>query len=506
LLDSDEALQLVAAINKPSNQHPFSERNFYESLMLARRIEVPSKGIEIMNAAAIKQKKISFNKWTKKPSSFEIVSISPQCNIGCHSTIDSELTQKIRGALQDGLKKLVKKDAHNGAVVVLKLPENELLAMVGSPNPKGLTEGYQLNMATANRPIGSTVKPFIYLKGFESGARPYSLIDDKEYRYELGTGFPFYPKNYDRIFRGELSLHFALTNSLNVPTVKVLEFVGLEKFYSWLLNDFEFAPVQPLLQYELGIALGGLEMDLFTLTNYLTIFPNSGKLFPTKILTEEKPAAPKIIAEEKYIQLINKVLNDRSTGVEQFGLESELNLPWDNYAVKTGTSRDFHDSWTVGYTPDFLVGVWVGNSNNTPMDEVSGAVGAGVIWHEVMGILYNSKYNNDTPFDFKLLHEFSSDDGVDYGLVDDNYEEGRNLLLTDKLILEPLNKDLFLLEYNTVIPLKANETVSWEINGNLWGEGNNIIFDPPSAGKFSIKAKTSSGKEEVITIFVNEDN
>ena len=102
--------------------------------------------------------------------------------------------------------------------------------MVGTPDVSETSDGAQINMATQPRPIGSTVKPFIYLTGFESGLRPYSIVDDREYRYPIATGYPLYPKNYDGTYHGEITLHTALANSLNVPSVKILEYVGLEQF------------------------------------------------------------------------------------------------------------------------------------------------------------------------------------------------------------------------------------------------------------------------------------
>jgi penicillin-binding protein 1C len=115
-------------------------------------------------------------------------------------------------------------------------------------------------MASSPRPIGSTVKPFIYLKAFEKGLRPYTLADDREYRYPIGTGFPLYPKNYDYTYHGIVTLHEALSNSYNVPAVKTLEYIGTDNFANFLRTDLNFKPIQPLENYALGIALGELEM------------------------------------------------------------------------------------------------------------------------------------------------------------------------------------------------------------------------------------------------------
>ena len=390
-------------------------------------------------------------------------------------------------------------------MIIIKLPENELLTLIGSPDPNSFEEGYQINMLKEPRPIGSTIKPFIYLKSFEKGLRPYTLIDDREYKYITAIGFPLYPKNFDYKYRGEVSLHYALSNSLNVPSVKVLEYVGLKEFYNFLEQDLEFKPIQNLENYQLGIALGALEMNLFNLAEYFTIFPNEGilkgvKIYPDKAISEKQ------IAQLEYIQLINKILNDRKTGIEQFGLKSDLNLFQKNYALKTGTSRNFRDSWVMGYTPDFLVGVWVGNSDNSPMNKISGQIGAGRIWGEIMELLLNSEYNKKTPFEFNLLKEFYNESSIEYGLADDNYEKALNNLKEEDsaLILKPHQGDAFLLEKNTKIILTAKKSVKWFINDKFLEEGEKIFFNPKKIGDYQIKAESPNNFQEIITISINE--
>lgn len=273
---------------------------------------------------------------------------------------------------------------------------NELFAVVGSPDPQSRASGAQINMALVPRPVGSAAKPFIYAKAFERGARPYTLVDDREYRYMIGTGFAFYPKNYDGKYRGEVTLHYALANSLNVPAVKTLEFAGLERVNEFLLNMLGFRPRQPLDTYGLGIALGGLEVDPLTFAQYMTIFPNDGVLAPLKIglsgdapvyltppMSKPRAEIERVIAAP-FVRLVTKILSDRSISVDQFGMKGNLNLTKTEYAVKTGTTYDYHDSWTVGYTPDFLVAVWIGNSDNTPIRQVSGQQGAGRVWRDAM--------------------------------------------------------------------------------------------------------------------------
>lgn len=514
LLNKEQNLQLLATLASPSVSNPFLTNNDISSKLLCERLNENCQEIKPYTKKEIVEKKEKFSDYTKNDISFELNSLKIDPKKNCILTIDKELSKNLREILKRNLFTMSEKDVTNGSIVVIKLPENEILSVIGSPDPKISSYGYQINMAKKTRPIGSTVKPFIYLKGFEKGLRPYTTVEDKEYKYTIGTGFAFYPKNYDYKYRGEVSLHYSLTNSLNVPTVKVLEYVGLDNFYNFLLEDVEFSPVQEIENYQLGIALGGLEMDLLSLSYYFTIFPSEGRLNPLKIYKNENNFSynlntnftqNKKIADEKYIQLINKVLSDRETGIEQFGMNSNLNLFQHNYAVKTGTSRDFCDSWTIGYTPDFLVGVWVGNSDNTPMDKISGQSGAGRIWNEAMNLLINSEYNKKTPFEFDHIQEFYKDGNIEYGLLEDDYKENKNLLQDDSLILNPHNGDIFLLEENTRIPLRAKNDVWWYIDDSFWGEGKEAVFDIQNAGAFKIKALGEEGKEEVIEIFVEKE-
>jgi penicillin-binding protein 1C len=421
-------------------------------------------------------------------------------------TADKELTEKIRQIVDRNVEDLKFRGAKNAAVVVIKLPENEILSLIGSPDPSYFAEGYQINMLNEPRPIGSTVKPFIYIKAFEKGLRPYTLVDDREYKYITAIGFPLYPKNFDYKYRGEVSLHYALSNSLNVPAVKVLEYVGLEDFYNFLEEDLKFKPIQSLNNYQLGIALGVLEMNLMDLAHYFTIFPNNGVLKSLKIYQGNQSMVNEQITEPKYIQLINKILSDRKTGIEQFGLESDFNLFQSNYALKTGTSRDFRDSWVVGYTPDFLVGVWVGNHDNTTMKGITGQQGAGRIWAETMDLLLNSGYNKKTPFEFNLLEEFYEKEIIEYGLPGDNYQNYLNVLKEEDLtlILHPHDGDVFLLEENTKIILGAREPVRWFINEEFLNQGQDCFFIPEKAGLYQITAEGIDNFQEVINIYVND--
>jgi membrane carboxypeptidase/penicillin-binding protein PbpC len=496
-INDTEILSLLGTISSPSSANPWKPENKSAMSILSKRLDVaidPSSLVVLKKFKAISS------------ANFELNDLNP-CKKSCKTTIDKNITDNLRDILSKNLIETAKYGGRNGAIVVIKLPENELLSVVGTSNTNSSINGSSINMALKPRPIGSTIKPFIYLKAFELGLRPYTLVDDKEYKYSIGTGFPLYPKNYDGSYRGIITIHEALSNSLNTPSVKTLEYISLNRFNNFLEQEMNFIPINPLLSYEYGIALGGLEMDPLTLSHMFTIFGNKGELKPLKLFfdsqeyvkTPQEKATSKTrsVADEKYVQLVNSIIADRISGVDQFGLASSLNLTQKNYAVKTGTSRDYHDTWTIGFTPDFLVAVWLGNVENEPMKQITSSTGAGKIWNESMSLLLNSKYNKKTSLDFSMLKAFEINDKLEYGLPQDNVESVQNLLLDNSLVSNPHNGDNFLLEDNTQIKLKSNYNVDWYIDDKFIGKGKEASFHPTKSKTYRLRAELDQRKDEI---------
>jgi len=506
-LTKSELVELLATISSPSNRNPFlTEINEVKSLELAKTLEIENIKITQLSKQEIKNNKEKYSQYLSSNTYFEIDNMGYACENTCNLKVDTKLTEKIREIVDQKLIPLSEKNVKHAAVVVIKIPENELLAIVGTPDPFSTLSGDQFNMAVETRPIGSTIKPFIYAEAFLNGARPYTLIEDREYKYSTAEGYAHYPKNYDYKYHGIVTLHESLSNSLNVPAVKTLEFVGLEKFYDFLLRKLEITPIQPLETYQYGIALGHLEMTLLELSYYFTTFPNHGYLKPLKISSSKEPyfKQEKQIFPENIVQLINIIITDRDRAADQFGMVGNLRIPGRKVAVKTGTSRAYHDSWTVGYTEDFLVAVWVGNAENTPMKDVSGQVGAGLIWHDVVMLLLDSEYNNQTQFSYDKLKKFYIDGSLEYGLPTDKIEDHRNLMMEDALILSPHNKDIFLFEKNMQILLKSKKEVKWYIDNELVKTSKKYLFFPQSPGTYVIKAEGQNSELEEITIQVQD--
>lgn len=511
-LSPEQAWKLIIALNNPSARHPYTSENAAAASRLADYYNLETGEFDIISSDEQKIYTDTFQKFTRNSASFEILDILDLAGREITLTVDSELTSKLRQILKRNIQALGNKNVTNGAIVVLKQPENQLLAVIGTPDPSIEAFGYKINMAARPRAVGSTIKPFIYAEGFQKSLRPYTIVTDKEYKYLIGTGFALYPKNYNYRYHGDVTLHYALANSLNVPAVKVLEYVGLENFYDFLLHDLSMHPVQDLSNYQLGIALGSLEMDLLSLTYYFSLFSAHGRLNPLSACDsgcDVKTHASDFnvesdVFDDSYIQLVNKILSDRKTGVAQFGLKSRLNIPLSDYAVKTGTSREYHDSWTIGYTPDFTVGVWLGNADETAMDEISGSAGAGHVWSEAMNLLASSDYYTGSSFIYDNIEEFRTVAGVEFGLPDDDFAKLQDLMHTDRIIDAPHENDVFLFEPGMGLTLKSRYQASWSVNDQPAGTGFDVSFYPDKPGIYLIEAIAGAASEQISVVIEEE--
>ncbi len=287
---------------------------------------------------------------------------------------------------------------HNGAVVVLDAHTGAILTMVGSPNFGDARYQGQVNAAVALRQPGSAIKPLTYAAALERGWTPATSILDIPSSFSAGDGPPYEPQNYDRSFHGPLALREALATSSNVAAVRTLDAIGLPA----LLEMAERLGISTLGRspgrYGLALTLGGGEVTLLELTGAFATFASAGTYHrPTALIAlsdaSGQPIAldpslaplqsPQPVVAPEIAYLISDILSDRYARSRAFGLSSVLDVDRPA-AVKTGTTTNWRDNWTVGYTPDRVVGVWVGNADGTPMEAISGITGAGPVWHAVM--------------------------------------------------------------------------------------------------------------------------
>jgi membrane carboxypeptidase/penicillin-binding protein PbpC len=427
-LSDAEILQLLTSLGGPSYNNPILGNNIESATRLAAALNIP-----VAKESFVSPEKVALNlkKFLRQKDSFELRSYAEQNASDktgttvktMKTTVDKQLTEKIRTIVADLEPSLAKRGAHNMAVFVLKVPSNEILSMVGSADSAGNDFGQQINMLNNPRQVASTIKPFVYAKAFELGVRSYSLIDDIEYAYKTFDGRTLYPKNYDMKYHGRITAEYALANSINIPAIKALEFIGLDNFGAFM-SKLGYADTKKIHDHQLGAALGTIDMTLPELVFAYSIFPNGGKLHPMRLFFDDKmndaffPGESREVIAKPYADAITKILADRYIGMDQFGYISNLNLPYDNYALKTGTSDDFRDSWVIGYTPDYIVGVWVGNADNTATDALSGQSGAGEVWSQVMQLMQQTSYDRHLPFSLESLDSMQESEPARMLLLD----------------------------------------------------------------------------------------
>jgi penicillin-binding protein 1C len=298
----------------------------------------------------------------------------------------------------------INKYVNNAALVVIEPTSGEILAMVGSMDYFDASINGAVNMATSPRQTGSALKPFIYALALDPNSDvPWTAATpllDVATTFSIRDGKAYTPVNYDQLEHGIVPLRDALGSSLNIPAVLTLEKVGLEDTVEFLKRLGVSSIIDPN-NYDLSLALGGGQISLLEMTNGYSTFASGGYYYENRfildiktpegdILYETEESVPEKVIDARIAWLISDILSDDIAREIGFGLNSTLKIDRPA-AVKTGTTTNFHDNWTIGYTPDLVVGVWVGNSNFEAMHDVTGLTGAAPIWHETIRTLLQGK-------------------------------------------------------------------------------------------------------------------
>ncbi len=303
---------------------------------------------------------------------------------GIRTTLDLGLNRFAETILRRRLSGLEAHHVRNGAIVVIDNRTRELLALVGSEDYFGPTAG-QVNGACAKRSAGSTLKPFTYLLALQRGATPATIIADVPTEFPTALGL-FAPANYDQHCYGPMRYRLALANSLNISAVKVLASIGGPAPLQQFLQDCGLTTLtHPAQYYGLGLTIGNAETRLLELANAYACLATLGQYAPIRWwLQAPSPRRPgsRRVADASAAYLIADILSDNAARTLAFGPRSALHFDFP-VACKTGTSSDFRDNWALGYTPEFTVGVWVGNFDGSPMQQISGVSGAAPILHDL---------------------------------------------------------------------------------------------------------------------------
>jgi 1A family penicillin-binding protein len=324
-----------------------------------------------------------------------------------YTTLDLYKQKIAEEAIKDGVKKNEKFKAYNAALVALDPKTGEILAMVGSkdyfadPLPEGCTPGKNcqfepnVNVTLRSRQPGSSFKPIVYAAAFKKGYTSETILFDVETVFKTEIGKDYIPHNYDGEEHGPVTIRKALAGSLNIPAVKTIYLTGTENVLN-LAEEMGYSTFKDRSRFGLSLVLGGGEVKLLEHVYAFGAFAREGELHETvailkvldkngKILEEHRDQKKKILDEEICRQ-INSILSDNEARSFIFGAQNYLTLGERPVAAKTGTTNDYRDAWTIGYTPSIAAGVWVGNNDNSEMKRgADGSMVAAPIWNAFMG-------------------------------------------------------------------------------------------------------------------------
>lgn len=311
-----------------------------------------------------------------------------------YTTLDYNLQKRAEQIVQQNVSALGSKyGATNAALVSVDPKTGQILAMVGSRDYFDKSIDGQVNVAVSLRQPGSSFKPFAYAAAFEKGYQPENMLYDISTNFGPdGSGQDYKPNNYDGSFHGLVTMRQALSNSLNIPAVKTLYLAGIDNTID-MAHRLGITTLNAKNRYGLALVLGGGEVSLLDETASYAVFGNDGKknaaIGILKIIGSDGKtfyeSAPKNIQtiHPEIARKINSILSDNSARSLVFGTGSKLYIPGRQVAAKTGTTQEFRDAWTVGYTPSIAVGVWVGNNNNEAMKSgADGSYVAAPIWND----------------------------------------------------------------------------------------------------------------------------
>ena len=351
-----------------------------------------------------------------------------QAGLKVYTTLDWDLQQIAESVIASGVETNSKRyNSNNAALVAIDPKTGQILSMVGSknywaePSPKGCTPGKNclfepnVNVAIRPRQPGSSFKPYAYATAFEKGFTPDTVLFDLPTEFSVNSDICpatnidynnsnplcYHPLDYDRRFRGPLTMRQAIAQSLNIPAVETLYLAGVNDTIN-TAQDMGIQTLQDRSRYGLSLVLGGGDVKLLEHTAAFSVFANEGVKNPAtailkiedssgKIIEQYAPNPTKVI-EPQISRLISSVLSDEQNRAPIFGSKSKLYIEGIPVAAKTGTTQEYKDGWTMGYTPSLAVGVWTGNNDSTPMKQgADGIYVAAPIWNEFIKQAYAKK-------------------------------------------------------------------------------------------------------------------
>jgi penicillin-binding protein 1C len=404
-LSKKEMLALIVLVRSPSRMDLFNARGLKQAeksvLRLAETLEVTGV-ISAEEKQAIKDEQLNLQKPSLSISAPHFVSYVKQNHENINSlseqtelrtTIDARLQQQVQDLLNRRIRRMSVKNVKHGAVLVADHTSGEILAWAVAGDYDKNTEGSFINAVTTYRQPGSAIKPFVYAEALEKGWTAATIIDDSPLTERVNGGLHAY-RNYSLTFYGDVTLRNALGNSLNIPAVKTLQFVGAENHLN-TMHKLGFSLNYHPNFYGDGMALGNGEVTLLEMVQAYTTLANKG-IFRPLYYAYDNFKHPPIHAEnensriysEEVTSIIGNILSDDNARTLEFGGGMASSLHYDvQTAVKTGTSNDYRDAWTIGYNYKYVVGSWMGNLDRKPMKEVTGSIGPAPLVKSVFSAL-----------------------------------------------------------------------------------------------------------------------
>ncbi|CCQ89814.1 Penicillin binding family protein [Nitrospina gracilis 3/211] len=318
------------------------------------------------------------------------------------TTLNGTLQSTLQTLLDQRLAQLTRRSVRHGAVLVADHTTGEILAWVVAGEPDESVPGSFIDTVTTPRQPGSSLKPFVYALALENGWTAATQILDAPLAESVGTGLHAY-RNYSRNFYGPVTLRNALGNSLNIPAVRAAKFVGVENYHRFLQTlGFTTLDEHPDF-YGDGLALGNGEVTLYELVQAYSALAHGGVWRPlTPWMNDPAPREEMRVVSGPVASLIANILSDPEARRLEFGAGSVLNLPVQT-AVKTGTSTDYRDAWAVGFNDRYTVGVWMGNLDQNPMEDVTGSTGPALLLRSVFAELNRHRETRPLYIDPRLV-------------------------------------------------------------------------------------------------------
>lgn len=306
------------------------------------------------------------------------------------TTLDSELQKQVQSIIDNRLKSLNDRHVSNAGVLVADHQTGEILAWVIGGATDNTTPANEIDVITTPRQPGSALKPFLYARAIDKGWTGATLINDSPLAGAIGHGLHRF-KNYSNVNYGQITLREALSNSLNIPALLTIGYVGSGDYLSTLQKlGFKSLSLNSDV-YDEGLALGNGEVTLLEMVTAYSALANKGQYRPLHIFQQNNnPTRPVQVYSEEATSIIGNILSDSKARRLEFGSGSVLNFPLQT-AAKTGTSTDYRDAWTMGYNDRYVVGIWMGNLDRSPMNHITGSAGPALAMRSIFSILNDNR-------------------------------------------------------------------------------------------------------------------